>query len=312
MRSGSWSSRWFISSDVEGEEDTGRVTSDSELQRETSGKVAQIELPAPTAWPLVLAFGVVLLITGLVTTAAVSVVGALLSVCGGVGWFREVLPHERHEQVMVRETPIEAVTERREVERVEVAPELKRLRFPIEIYPVSAGIQGGLAGGVAMAVVAMVYGWIAYHSVWYPVNLLGGIVYAHALEMSVEVLSRFSIILLLVAIAIHVTTSVLVGLLYGTMLPMLPRHPIFLGGVIAPALWSGLVYGVIGFVNPLLSAHIDWWWFVASQVAFGCVAGLIVVRHSKVRVRQMLPLAMRAGIAATGLPEKRPENGENQ
>ena len=35
--------------------------------------------------------------------------------------------------------------------------------------------------------------------------------------------------LLLVAIAIHITTSLLVGLLYGTMLPMLPRvNPVML------------------------------------------------------------------------------------
>jgi len=41
-------------------------------------------------------------------------------------------------------------TARREVARL--APGLQRARLPLEIYPVSAGIKGGLAGSIAMAV----------------------------------------------------------------------------------------------------------------------------------------------------------------
>src|SRR5271157_2613918 len=48
----------------------------------------------------------------------------------------------------------------------------------------------------------------------------------------------------------------LVGLLYGAMLPMLPTRPIVLGGIIAPLLWTGLLYQVLGFVNPLLDQKI--------------------------------------------------------
>ena len=46
-----------------------------------------IELPAPTPWPIVAAFGVALLFAGLVTSASVSILGAILMVCGWVGWF---------------------------------------------------------------------------------------------------------------------------------------------------------------------------------------------------------------------------------
>jgi len=60
---------------------------------------ASVELPAPTAWPIVLAFGLALLFGGLLTSAAVSTLGAILTVAGCVGWFRQVLPHERHETV---------------------------------------------------------------------------------------------------------------------------------------------------------------------------------------------------------------------
>ena len=57
----------------------------------------RVEMPAPTAWPIILALGVALLFAGLVTGASVTVLGAILSAAGCVGWFREVLPREKHE-----------------------------------------------------------------------------------------------------------------------------------------------------------------------------------------------------------------------
>ena len=44
----------------------------------------------------------------------------------------------------------------------------------IQLSAVMAGVKGGIAGGAAMIVPAILYGLIAYHSIWYPVNLLGG------------------------------------------------------------------------------------------------------------------------------------------
>ncbi len=80
--------------------------------------------------------------------------------------------------------------------------------------------------------------------------------------------------------------STLVGLLYGAMLPMFARRPIVLGGLIAPVLWSGLLYTMLGLLNPLLASHIDWPWFIASQVAFGVVAGFVVVRQTPMPTRR--------------------------
>ena len=54
----------------------------------------ELEVPAPTAWPFVLAFGFTLLFAGLVTSMSVSVLGAVLALAGCVGWFREVFPRE--------------------------------------------------------------------------------------------------------------------------------------------------------------------------------------------------------------------------
>ena len=94
--------------------------------------------------------------------------------------------------------------------------------------------------------------------------------------------------------------STLVGLLYGAMLPMFPRRPIVLGGLIVPVLWSGLLYPTLGLLNPLLASHIDWFWFIASQMAFGIVAGAVVVRQSRIPTLENVSFALRAGIEAPG------------
>ena len=58
-----------------------------------------VQLPAPTAWPLVLALGISLMLAGMVTNVAISLLGLVLAVAGSVGWFRQVLPHRAHEAV---------------------------------------------------------------------------------------------------------------------------------------------------------------------------------------------------------------------
>ena len=61
----------------------------------------KIEVPAPTAWPIVLAFGLTLVSAGFVTAASISFLGLVLAIAGAVGWFREVLPEESHESAPV-------------------------------------------------------------------------------------------------------------------------------------------------------------------------------------------------------------------
>ena len=271
----------------------------------TSGVPREIELPAPTAWPLALALGVVLLFAGLLTSVSVSILGTILSVAGCVGWFREIFPHEREELVPVVREEITIRTERAQVERFPIAPDAVRAWLPIETYPVSAGIKGGWAGSVAMAVLACTYGLIKAGSIWYPINLLGAIVFEEPFRLDPAQLSSFHWNTFLVALIFHATGSTLVGLLYGAMLPMFPRRPILLGGLIAPILWSGLLWSILGLLNPLLESLINWYWFIASQVGFGVVAGLIVMRHHRVRTRENIPFAIRAGIEAPGMMEKK-------
>jgi len=270
----------------------------------------EIALPAPTAWPFFMAIGASLLFAGLLTNVSVSVLGVILYLAGAVGWFRQVLPHEHHETVTVTVSAEEAelgVTP--EVRHVHAAEKIQRAWLPLKVYPVSSGLKGGLAGGVAMAVFAMLYGIIVVHSIWYPINLVAGSLYAPSAMPSTEALMTFNPMWLLFAVLLHVTMCALIGLLYGAMLPMLPGRPIVLGGVIAPLIWTGLVYSILGFINPLLDEKINWIWFAVSQVAFGVVAGLVVVRHNKVWTTENIPLAMRAGIEAPGLMKEH-EHGE--
>jgi len=265
-----------------------------------------VSLPAPTAWPIVLAFGITLLFAGLLTSASVSILGAILIITGCVGWFREVLPHEMEELVEVREELTVVTTSRGEVERLPMAPELHRPLLPLEIYPVSAGIRGGLAGSVAMAALACLYGLLKQRSIWYPINLLASTASAHSYHFDIKSLSIFHATSFALAVVIHLLTSVLVGLLYGATLPMFPRRPILLGGVIAPILWTGLLHSILGLTNPLVDARIDWPWFIASQFAFGMVAGIVVARQERLRAHQFEPFVVRAGIEAAGLNDKEP------
>jgi len=65
---------------------------------------------------------------------------------------------------------------------------------------------------------------------------------------------------------------------------------------VAPVLWSGLVYTILGLLNPLLASHIDWFWFVVSQMAFGIVAGNVVVRQASIPTRENMALLCAQGL----------------
>ncbi len=270
----------------------------TEQLNETCRTPRTIEVPAPTAWPFILAVGATLLFAGLVTSTSVSVLGAALALAGCVGWFRAVFPYQQEETVAVVPEDIRLTTDRRVVERMPVLPDQLRAWLPVHTYPVSAGVKGGVAGSVAMAVLACAYGVLKAGSIWYPINLLAAVIYRESLGLGPAQLYSFHADAFAIAFVLHGVVSILVGLLYGAMLPMLPRRPIVLGGLIGPVLWSGLLYTILGLLNPLLASHIDWLWFVASQVAFGIVAGLVVVRQESIPTRENVSFVLRAGIEA--------------
>ena len=262
-----------------------------------------VELPSPTAYPLVLALGLTFTLAGLVTNPGISVLGAILIVVGCVGWFREVLPHQHHVSVTIKVQTFAFTTLRTKLARIQV-DESHRARLPVHTPSVMAGVKGGIAGGAAMIVPALLYGLIRYHSIWYAVNLLGGAGVAGWSNPTLAEIEHFRLSALVTATIIHIVGSLLVGLLYGAMLPMLPRHPIVLGGVIAPLLWTGVIHATLGLINPFLDQRIDWWWFVASQVTFGLVAGWVVAQQAHIFTDQFLPFAARMGLETPGMMDE--------
>jgi hypothetical protein len=263
-----------------------------------------VQLPTPTIWPLILALGITLGLFGLVTHWAITVLGLILAVRGAVGWFGQMFPHERHEPVTVS-GEIVTISTSRTLARALRAPEPEpasaqghRLVEPLKGYNLMVGLKGGIAGGVAMSVPAGIFGIIAYHSIWYPLNLLAAGGFISWASKSDEFLAQFHLQGLLAGLAIHAFSSILVGLLYGAMLPMFPRKPILTAGFVAPLIWTGILYTSLGILSPILDARIHWGWFVVSQFAFGLVAGYVVNLQVKVKDPefQALPFAVRAGL----------------
>jgi hypothetical protein len=256
-----------------------------------------IEMPASTAWPILLAFGITLLFASLVTSVGVGIAGFLLIAFGVAGWAKECLPEEHHEMIPVKPRQFKPSSVRTRVAHIQVS-EVHRAFLPIESYAVTSGLRGGVAGGIVMIFPALLYGYLTQHSIWYAVNLLGGAGVAHWTNATTADIAAFHWNGLITATIIHAAVCTLIGLLYGAMLPMWPRRPILLGGIIAPLLWTGLLHSILGFVNPAFNARIAWGWFALSEILFGIVAGIIVTRSAKIRTRQTLPFILRMGIEA--------------
>jgi hypothetical protein len=258
---------------------------------------------------MVLALGVTLGCAGLVTHLVVTVVGAVLALAGIVGWWRQVLPVEQVERVALRPVAERAraiVPSPAAVERFSLGEGGHRARIPVEVQPLSAGIKGGIVGGVAMAVIALLYGLLFQRSIWYPINLLSAVAMPGMASADTATLRAFSGTALGLGIVAHGVISVLAGLLYALILPMLPRRHMLWGGLVAPLLWTGLIWALLGVINPALNARVDWTWFIASQIAFGLAAGYVVARAQPVATMQTWPLAARAGVEATGTRTRKP------
>lgn len=283
-------------------------------QPQPEPSVHTVHMPAPTAWPITFAAGVTFLFLGITTYWLVSVMGAALMIFGAIGWFRDVLPHEHHDEYRVTIEPIEVSTTRVQVSHLAHKAVGQRAIVPVERYTPMAGVQGGIAGAVAMVIPAIIYGYVYQHSVWYAPNLLAAMALPNWADQSTEFLRAFHLGGFLVAIGIHVFTSVLVGILYGSVLPMSPKWPILKAGFLAPLFWTGLITIGLSAVNPLLLDRINWLWFILSQIAFGLVAGYVVNLHVKVRTPQFLerPFYERAGIISREMEQDWYETKEQE
>lgn len=256
-----------------------------------------LELPAPTVWPMVLALGFALMGTAMVTNISLGILGLLLACAGAVGWFRQVLPHEVHESIQVDTEEITVKSTRTMSDRLPQGDTHRKV-LPVETFRITTGLKGGLAGGAAMTVPAALYGLLRYHSIWYAANLLAAGGFVSWAGASSAFLSEFHLRGLVAALIIHVVISLLIGLLYGAVLPIFPRLPILTAGILVPLFFTAIAYSALGVVSPILNQRIDWFWFVASQIVFGLVCGFVVNLQEKVRTPQFrkLPFGVRAGI----------------
>ena len=244
-----------------------------------------VELPTPTAWPIVTAFGLTLFLAAFVTDVSFAIAGIIVGIAGGVGWCLDLFPHPKHEPVPMRpkeENPEPIRTHGRVVRILDVG-KMHRARIPVEVHPYTAGAFGGLVGAVVMAVLACLYGIFKYGSIWYPINLLAAAGVPELAEASLEALRQFSFTGLVVGTIAHISISILVGLLYAVLLPMLPaRFEWLWGGIVTPLIWTALIFASLDVINPKLAIAIDWPWFIFCQVAFGAVCGFVVFKSAKV------------------------------
>jgi hypothetical protein len=209
----------------------------------------------------------------------IAVTGVVLYVFGLAGWVVQLLPgrghmHEPRAPVEERARLPEAAVGT--VSHLATGMPGYRLRLPVDMHPVSAGVKGGIVGGLLMPVPAIAYGIISGHGIWYPVNLLAGMVLPLAADRD---LTKFDPVLFALAITIHASMCLVIGLLYGVLMPTLPEipRPIAWGGLLMPLLWTAVSFSTMRLVNPVMQQGVDWPWFIASQFVFGVVAAAVVL-----------------------------------
>jgi hypothetical protein len=241
-----------------------------------------VQMPRPTAAPLVLALGLALLAAGVPFGPGFLVVGAAVVVVGLGLWVAQLLPgrghvHEPLAEPARRPRPVTGAPGG--VERLREGMPGHRLRLPQDVHPISAGLKGGLVGGAVMPVPALLWGLASGHSLWYPVNLLAGMALPGVGKMDVPALEQFHRSLLLVAVVIHVVLSAIIGLIYGVLLPTLPQvpRPIAWGGLLMPILWTGASYVAMRVADPALPGRVSWPWFIVSQFVFGIAMPAVVL-----------------------------------
>lgn len=252
-----------------------------------------IHMPRPTPWPMVAALGVTLLCSGLVTNLVMSLLGLVFFILGLWNWVGQLGTASAHIAEPLapperRPRPIVALPG--QVEELKAGMPGSRLHFPENIHPYSAGIRGGIAGGIAMTIPAFYYGFHSGHGPWYVVNLLACIALPNMETDTVAKLEAFNLTALILGLFIHVTSSILLGLIYGALLPMLPGGrfgAILWGGIVAPLLWTGFFHGWMGVLNPILRQHVNWPSFIAAQFVFGLVVGFVVITSKKVKAERI-------------------------
>jgi hypothetical protein len=253
------------------------MTSDA---HQTPHEGPTVEMPRPNVWPMVLSMGVLLVAAGVAMHPGFCVAGGVLLVAGLAGWVSQLLPGRGHQHEPLvppeqRARPVAAVPGR--VEQMDPSRPGYRFQLPEKVHPISAGVRGGVLGGLVMPLPALAWSVAMGHGWLYPVNLLAGIVIPGLGSMSVDQLKEPHLSWFVVGVLIHAVNSVIFGLIYGVLLPTLPDlpRPVAWGALLMPLLWTGVSFTVMGTVNRVLAQGVSWPWFIFSQFLFGLAAALV-------------------------------------
>ena len=241
---------------------------------------------------------------GWASNLALSLVGAVFFVMGILGWIEQMLPGRGH----MHEPLVDPSLRRREivgepgtVDQLKPGMAGYRFQLPESFHPISAGVKGGLVGGLVMPIPALAYGLLSGHGLWFPINLLAGIVVPGISGETEAQLESFQL------------GAARRGDRY-------PRHvlahvrPAFRRCLadFAPDSWrpgdrrrradaslvDGLVSQLYGHRQPIAPKHVNWSWFIVSQAVYGLAMSIVVVRSQKVSSRR--PAAARRAAADSG------------
>jgi hypothetical protein len=252
------------------------------MHSENGPGLESVEMPRPTMAPLVLAVGMVLLASSVAFGVGFLVVGAVLIIVALGLWIGHLLPGQGH----MHEALVDPAQRARPVTglvggtvRLREGMPGYRFRLPEKVHPISAGLKGGIVGGLVMPIPALIWSLATLHGPWYPLNLLTGMVLPGVERMTDAELQQFHPTLFLVGVVIHATVSVVLGLIYGVLMPTLPSipRPLAWGALLMPLLWTGTSYALMETVSPLLNRGVSWPWFIFSQFLFGAVVAFVVM-----------------------------------
>lgn len=155
--------------------------------------------------------------------------------------------------------------------------------YPEWVYPYSAGILGGLIGGLGVAGVGLGYG-VYSGNLWLPVNVVAAAILRNLQSQSAEVLARFDPAALIIGLLIHALMSISLGLMFAFILPALPGRPLYWGPVIGPLLWVGGYVAALPLLNPIMVRNLEINSFTIANILFGILLGWWMDRTPMVHV----------------------------
>jgi hypothetical protein len=164
------------------------------------------------------------------------------------------------------------------------AAAIEETSVPAWVYPYRTGLIGGAWGGIAMIVVALMYGVSSGRGIWLPVNLIGATVVRSMQAASLDQLAAFDTVALIVGLTLHMALSIGIGLIFALLLPTLPGSPLLWAVIIGPLLWALVSVLILPLLNPVMAQYVEHTSFFVAHVVYSLILGWSIARTPKVHV----------------------------